>query len=221
LVGLRIPANQHCRRERHSAESDATDFANLAASNLPYCSVMGTRADIIETANLRLVPFDLRLMLAARAQDRAMVGEFLGCAVAPGWPSEGVLNQQLPGQIKAFEHGTPLKWLGRLMVLRARPTLIGVINLKGAPDEHGCVEIGYEVQQAFRRKGYASEAARALIGWCFEQQEVKVVHARTLKQNEPSQQMLQQVGFKRLGPQRDPRLGEMIVWELTPSFPSG
>jgi ribosomal-protein-alanine N-acetyltransferase len=182
---------------------------------------MKTRADIIETARLRLVPFDMRIMLATRAQDRAMVGEFLGCVVAPGWPSEGVLNQQLPGQINAFEHGTPLKWLGRLIVLRARPTLIGVINLKGAPDQQGCVEIGYEVQQAFRRKGYASEAAQALISWCFEQPEVKAVHARTLKQNEASKQMLQQLGFRRLGPQRDPLLGEMIVWEFTPSSPSG
>ena len=182
---------------------------------------MARRADIIETTRLRLVPFDMRLMLAARAQDRAALAEFLGCEVAPGWPSDGVLNHQLPGQIAAFEQGIPLKWLGRLIVLRARPTLIGVINLKGAPDDEGRVEIGYEVQQVFRREGYASEAATALIEWCFADATVTAVRARTLKQNEPSQQMLRQLGFKRIGPQRDPVLGEMIVWEITPSSPSG
>jgi [ribosomal protein S5]-alanine N-acetyltransferase len=182
---------------------------------------MKTRADIIETARLRLVPFDMRLMLAARAQDRAAVEAFLGCAIAPGWPSEGVLNHQLPGQMTAFEQGVPVQWLGRLVVLRAKPTLIGVINLKGAPDSQGRVEIGYEIQQAYRREGYATEAANALIGWCFEQPEVSAVRARTLKQNEASKQMLTQLGFKRVGPQRDPVLGEMIVWELTLSSPSG
>jgi RimJ/RimL family protein N-acetyltransferase len=76
------------------------------------------------------------------------------------------------------------------------------------------VEIGYEVQEGRRRQGHASEAARALIEWCIQQPEEKAVRARTLKQNQPSQRMLKQLGFERLGPQRDPHLGEMIVWEV-------
>ena len=115
----------------------------------------------------------------------------------------------------------PLKWLGRLIMLKQPATLIGVINLKGPPDAEGRVEVGYEIEQDFRRKGYASEAVRALAAWCAGQPEVKAVQAKTLKQNEVSQAMLAKLGFKRLGPQRDPQLGEMIVWELTPSFPSG
>lgn len=175
---------------------------------------------MIKTQRLRLVSFDLPAMLATRAGDRAAVEQLLDCALAPGWPSDGVVDHQLPGQISAYEHGTPVKWLGRLIVLNEGPMVIGVINLKGAPDVDGRVEIGYEVQGGYRRRGYASEAAKALIDWCFQQPEVKAVRARTLRQNEPSQQMLQQLGFTRLGPQRDPTLGEMIVWEVTPSFPS-
>ena len=179
-------------------------------------------SDVIETERLRLVPFDLSLMLAARAEDRARMSELLGAEIAPGWPSDGVVDFQLPGQIVALESGgVPLKWLGRLIMLKQPLTLIGVINLKGPPDAEGRVEVGYEIEQDFRRKGYASEAVRALAAWCAAQPEVEAVQARTLRQNEVSQAMLAKLGFKRLGPQRDPQLGEMIVWELTPSSPSG
>ncbi|MEZ5992692.1 MAG: GNAT family N-acetyltransferase [Planctomycetota bacterium] len=175
--------------------------------------------DCIETPRLRLVPFELPLLLAARAEDRARVAELLGAEIAPGWPSDGVVDFQLPGQITAIEiERVPLKWLGRLILLKGAPDiLIGVINLKGPPDAIGCVEVGYEIEQAYRRKGYASEAVKALQEWCFSQPGVKGVRARTLKQNEISQAMLRKLGFKRLGPQRDPNLGEMIVWQTEPS----
>jgi RimJ/RimL family protein N-acetyltransferase len=51
------------------------------------------------------------------------------------------------------------------------------------------------------------------------------MQARTLPGNRISAHMLKRMGFAKLGPQRDPTLGELIVWEkaLTPipSFPSG
>jgi ribosomal-protein-alanine N-acetyltransferase len=175
---------------------------------------------LIETKRLRLVPFDMRLLLAARAEDRMALARFLECNIAPGWPSEGVLNHQVPAQIAALKAGTELRWLGRLIVLNSPRTLVGVINLKGAPDEEGRVEIGYEVVRAHRRQGIAGEAATALINWCWKQ-DVKAVRARTLKHAEASREMLKKLGFARLGPQRDPVLGEMVVWEITPSSPSG
>lgn len=176
---------------------------------------------VIETPRLRLVPLDQRLLLATQAQDRAALAKFLEAAIAPGWPSEAVLNHQVPAQLAALGRGVALQWLGRLIVLASPRTVVGVINLKGAPDGQGQVEIGYEVVAAHRRQGLASEAARALIGWCFEQPDVTGVRARTLKQAEASQEMLKKLGFTRKGPQRDPELGEMIVWEITPSSPSG
>ncbi|MCB9932193.1 MAG: GNAT family N-acetyltransferase [Planctomycetes bacterium] len=175
---------------------------------------------LIESERLRLVPFELPLLLAAQAGDLAAVGDALGAVIPPGWPSDGVRDYQFPSQLSALGKGVALKWLGRLIVTTAEPTLAGVINLKGGPDAHGRVELGYEIVESQRRKGYATEAARALLDWCFAQPEVKAVRARTLPDNKVSAHMLERLGFKRLGPQRDTNLGEMIVWELTPSSPS-
>lgn len=181
--------------------------------------MLSESAEIIETPRLRLVPFALPLMLAARDGELAAVGEALGAAVPRGWPSDGVRDYQLPSQIGALRKGVDLKWLGRLIITRGAgnpargPELAGVINLKGEPDAAGRVEIGYEVVEAQRRQGYATEAAHALLAWCFRQPPVKAVLARTLPHNEISAHMLQRLGFERLGPQRDASLGEMIVWE--------
>lgn len=184
--------------------------------------MLGDSADIIETARLRLVPFSLPLLLAARDGELAAVGEALGAAVPQGWPSDGVRDYQLPSQIGALRKGVDLKWLGRLIITRGTgdpaggPEIAGVINLKGKPDAAGRVEVGYEVVEAQRRRGIATEAAHALLAWCFRQPPVKAVLARTLPHNEISAHMLQRLGFNRLGPQRDASLGEMIVWEHLP-----
>lgn len=180
--------------------------------------MLSDSADIIETSRLRLIPFALPLLLAARDGEPAAVGDALGAEVPPGWPSDGVRDYQLPSQIGALRKGVELKWLGRLIITRGdgKPELAGVINLKGEPDADGRVEIGYEVVESQRRRGFAAEAAQALLGWCFRQPQVKAVLARTLPHNEISAHMLQRLGFNRLGPQRDASLGEMIVWEHLP-----
>lgn len=175
----------------------------------------------IESPRLLLVPFDLPLLEATQAGDLADVGALLNAAIPAGWPSEGVREWQLPEQIARLNREPDqLPWLGRLILLRRPRALIGGINLKGAPDARGRVEIGYEIVEAFRRKGYASEAVEALCQWCFAQPQVTAVYARTQAGNAISQHMLQRLGFARREIEQHPRLGEMIVW-VRPKPPRG
>lgn len=175
----------------------------------------------IETPRLLLVPFDLSLLQATQAGDVAAVGARLDVVIPPGWPSQGVREWQLPDQIARLNRDpAELPWLGRLILLRRPRTLIGGINLKGPPDARGRVEIGYEIVEAFRRRGYASEAVEALCHWCFAQPQVTAVYARTQTGNAISQHMLQRLGFARREVEQHPRLGEMIVW-VRPKTPQG
>ena len=178
-----------------------------------------------ETGWLRLVPFTAQLLELAAADDRPGFGRVAGVRIPESWPPHGVRFHQLPLQLDALRQDPEgLPWHGRLIVVAANGvrTLAGVINLKGPPDEHGRVEIGYEVLPEFRRRGVASAAERELLAWCFGQARVSAVRARTLNGNTVSQHMLKRLGFARIGPERDPELGEMVVWEIrpTPSFPS-
>ena len=73
--------------------------------------------------------------------------------------------------------------------------VIGDGGYKGNPDADGKVEIGYEIIESKRRKGYATEAIDALLDWAVTQPEVKSIIAKCHKENVPSQNLLQKLQF--------------------------
>ena len=75
---------------------------------------------------------------------------------------------------------------------------IGSCGFKG-PGTDGIVEIAYGIDPPFQRKGYATEAAHALVDFAFRHREVHVVRAHTFDQNGPSTRVLQRCGFQSLG----------------------
>lgn len=74
-------------------------------------------------------------------------------------------------------------------------TLIGGIGFKGAPGKDGKVEIGYGIDEPYRRHGYGSEAVAALTQWALLQWGVKTVWAQTEPDNAASQALLLKCGF--------------------------
>jgi RimJ/RimL family protein N-acetyltransferase len=87
---------------------------------------------------------------------------------------------------------------GRLLYLRANSRLfagvIGVTARPGSPPE-----IGYWLGRPYRRRGYASEAARALISAIFANSGVAAVGARAQTRNFASQRLLEASGMRRVG----------------------
>jgi RimJ/RimL family protein N-acetyltransferase len=72
----------------------------------------------------------------------------------------------------------------------------GLAGFKGMPDSRGLVEIGYGIDQAYRNKGYVTEAVQALIEWAFDRQlELSAVTAQTEKSNIASGRVLEKVGM--------------------------
>jgi len=73
---------------------------------------------------------------------------------------------------------------------------IGMVGFKGVPNEQGEVEIGYGVDPIFQRRGYMSEAVRALIAWAFSHPECRTITAtNVLLNNFASQKVLQRNCF--------------------------
>lgn len=67
------------------------------------------------------------------------------------------------------------------------------------PPRDGTLEIGYSIVRAYRRRGYATEAAHALLAWALRQGEVETVVARCEEDNEASIGTLERLGFSRAG----------------------
>jgi len=76
---------------------------------------------------------------------------------------------------------------------------IGGICFKGAPDAEGIVEIGYGIDEAYRQKGYATEAVGGIVKWALEQEGVHCITAQTEPDNIISQKVLLKTGFFRDG----------------------
>lgn len=89
-------------------------------------------------------------------------------------------------------------WRFFYMVLSIPRTLIGTCGFKRAPDENGCVEVGYSVLQQFRCRGYASEAVKALMNVAFARGASEVA-AETFPSWASSLRVMEKCGMTRVG----------------------
>lgn len=162
----------------------------------------------ITTQRLRLVTCSVEAAQAA-LDDRTALAARLGVHVPGDWPGAD-LRDFLPlyGQLVGAETAAQ-GWGIWLMLLPAEAALVGDIGFKGPPDAAGAVEIGYSVLPAFRRRGYAAEAARALAAWAFAQPGVQRVLAECLHDNIASIGVLERIGMRQVG-----RDSENIKWSL-------
>lgn len=90
---------------------------------------------------------------------------------------------------------------------------IGSCAYKGPPDSEGMVEIAYGVDPEHQGRGYATEAAKALVDFALESDDVKIVRAHTLPVDGPSPQILRKCGFEYVGEVIDPEDGLVWRWE--------
>jgi RimJ/RimL family protein N-acetyltransferase len=143
---------------------------------------------------------------AALPHDRVEAAATIRASLSPDWPADDLLDV-LPMQAAASaEHAQYGIWV---IVERATNTVIGDIGFLGPPGREHAVEIGYSVVPDRRRRGYAIEAAGALVQWALQQPGVDVVLARCDASNEPSIRTLERIGFSCTE-----RHGEQLRWRL-------
>jgi RimJ/RimL family protein N-acetyltransferase len=105
--------------------------------------------------------------------------------------------------------------LGFSIVHRDTGHVIGTCGFKGPPSLDGIVEIAYGVSPNEQGKGYATEAANALVRYAIDSGQVRLVIAHTLVHNKPSQRVLIKCGFDCVGEVMDPEDGLVLRWIKT------
>lgn len=119
----------------------------------------------------------------------------------------------LPLQLHRMESAPDNRgWMARLMVTHDGE-VAGHCGFHGPPDVIGRAEIGYTVFTAFRGRGFAKEAARALIEWAFAQGEDRV-YASVSPSNAPSLAVIRHLGFLQVGTQEDEIDGLELVFAI-------
>ena len=164
----------------------------------------------IETPHLRLIPCTVAAAQAATT-DRAVFAALLGARVPDDWPAED-LRDFLPIYDRIVDQQAARQgWGIWLMLDPAARALVGDIGFKGPPDDLHTVEIGYSVLPAFQGRGYATEAARALVAWGFAQPGVRRIVANCRADNGASIRVLEKAGMRQTGRDRDE-----LTWEVLP-----
>jgi len=88
--------------------------------------------------------------------------------------------------------------------------VIGTAGFTGPPDANGEVEIAYAIDAEHQGKGYATEAAEALVSFAYGHDGVRLVRAHTLPEANASTRVLAKCGFHKAGDIIDPNDG--LVW---------
>lgn len=170
---------------------------------------------MIQTANLRLIPYapEWILTLIEEPDRFPLVAEypaaeglrdfFVSGEVSPDW----LANLRTQEQRDAWG-------LGFAVAHIETQQIIGTAGFKGPPDADGVVEIAYGIVPSFERRGYATEAARALVDYALGTGEVHRVIAHTLPTANASTGVLERCGFEWTHDVVDPEDGPIWRWEL-------
>ena len=95
-----------------------------------------------------------------------------------------------------------------------RGLAVGRAGFHGPPDAAGMVEVGYAVDPAHRRQGYARAALEALLGRAAREPGVSTVRATIRPDNAASRALVLQYGLTEVGEQWDDEDGLETVFEV-------
>ena len=122
--------------------------------------------------------------------------------VSPAWLD----RLRSAGKADAWEHGFAV------VDERTRMT-IGTAAFKGPPDGDGVTEIAYGIVPAYQNRGYATEAAAALIAFAIRSGRVRRLRAHTFAEVNASTRVLEKNGFVKVSEVVDPEDGPVWRWE--------
>jgi RimJ/RimL family protein N-acetyltransferase len=153
----------------------------------------------LQTERLKLIASTLEETRARLAQlDAAQRAE-----VSPVWLA----------RLETTTEADAIWTFGFAVLDRTTDAVVGQCAFKGPPDAEKAVEIAYGVAPEHQNRGYATEAANALVAFAFGSGKVRIVRAHTLRERNASTRVLTKCGFEHMGEVIDPEDGPVWRWE--------
>jgi RimJ/RimL family protein N-acetyltransferase len=132
--------------------------------------------------------------------------------VSPEWRSTWRMRSEQVEQDPASA-----AWVTGVIWDEQQQVAVGRAGYHGPPDQSGMVEIGYAVDPAYRRRGYARAALEALLQRAAHEPLVTTVRVTISPTNTASYALASQYGFAEVGEQWDEEDGLEIIYEVPAS----
>jgi len=165
----------------------------------------------LTTARLLLRPFVLTD--APDVQRLCNVREIaLNTLLIPHPYPDGMAEQWIASQVENFAKGEVITFA---ITLREGSELAGAIGMRIQLD-NDCAEIGYWVGVPYWGRGFATEAARAVVVYGFDRLVLNRIFAEHFTRNASSGRVLQKIGMRHEGTMRQghKKWGEYVDSEL-------
>ena len=172
-------------------------------------------ARLIDTERLTLTPFSPEAIDALLRGDAALLRRLVD-ADFPKPLRPPPLMEELLSQVRDNVRARPSDagWWTWIAIRRDTRTVVGALGFGGPPDEEQAVMIGYATYPEADRRGYGTEAVRALVGWALEQPECKRVCATIPADNAGARRVAEKVGMKVAGQVWDEDVDEVLVYAI-------
>lgn len=148
------------------------------------------------------------------ASDYEQLGRLLNVHPPEDWTESRDAIDAFPLFYQWFKELPDKTWGSYFILHKTERRQIGICGFKGGPGTDGFVEIGYEIKKAWQGRGFATEAAKALVELSLRRPEIKGVRAHTLMAENASTGVLKKCGMRFVGKVIDPQDGEVWRWEL-------
>lgn len=127
---------------------------------------------------------------------------------SPPWGERSRVDRFLDGCRRMAEEGSG----ARVVVERTSDrAFVGWCTFNGWNPEPRSASLGYCLAQAAWGHGYATEAARALLGWAYDALDLNRVQAEADTRNAASARVLEKLGFVREGTLREDCVVDGVV----------
>lgn len=164
--------------------------------------------------SIRIVQLDPDTLTALAAGDLEAARRTSPVALSPWLAGPECVGTWQFRAKQAVETPQDLPWVTGVLWDEAAGLPVGKAGFHAAPDADGMVEVGYAVDPAHRRRGYARAALAALLERARREPDVRVLRATVSPTNSASLALIHQFDFLEVGEQWDDIDGLEIIYEM-------
>jgi RimJ/RimL family protein N-acetyltransferase len=169
---------------------------------------------------VRILQLDLAALRALAEGDLVEAQRHVPAPLTPYLvePDSRHLWQMRVGQV--VDDPDSAAWVTGIVVDERTGRVVGRAGFHGPPDDAGIVEVGYSIDTAERRRGYARAALRWMLARAAAEPDVRVVRASVSPDNAVSRRLVLGHGFVEVGDQWDDEDGLEIMYEVPAGGPT-